>query len=353
MTTPNQSPRSVDVGPTLTGGRQRRARLAVVLGLTALIAFVVLCAVLGDVGRNVPAFQIAYAVALAGFALLVRVVLRPDSPELMGRWGWWLIACLILRLPLLHVTPSDDAYRYLWEGRIQGQGFNPFALSPDSPRLRHLRDGDWSQINHPDYPTIYPPLAQAVFLLAALLRPSIFAVKVCCVVFDIAAVALLARWAAARGHPPHRALIYGLCPLTLTAFAIDGHVDSLMLLCLVGAGLLFGRQRLYWGAVLLAGAIAAKIAAVVLVGWLVVRSWRAALLCLGCVAAMYLPYVSAGSGLYESLTRFVGTTDFFGLLHPLLSSLVGGTAARAVSASLLLAVASRSVRRGEIGRAKV
>ncbi|MHC4063682.1 MAG: glycosyltransferase 87 family protein [Planctomycetota bacterium] len=338
MKAPNPSPPSADLAESRSDRPPSWMRPAIVLGVAALTGFVMLCAALGDVTRHVRAFQV-------GYAILVVVLLRPGGPAILGRWTPWLFVCVILRLALLHVSPSDDTYRYLWEGRIQGHGFNPFALAPDAPQLQHLRDEDWARINHPDYPTIYPPLAQAVFLLTALLCPSIYALKAANVLCDVIAVVLLARWSTARGHPPHRALIYGLCPLTLTAFGIDGHVDGLMLLCLVAAGLLSDRGRVYWAAVLLAGAIAAKIVAVVLVGWLAVRSWKAALLCLACTAATYLPYAAAGTGLTESLIRFVGTTEFFGLLHSLLAPRVGGDASRVIGIILLLAVAAWSLLR--------
>jgi len=308
-------------------------------------AFAVTGAVLGDVAQHVRLFQLGYLAASIGHLLLVMVILAPGGAAFLGPWRRWLIVCLVLRAVLLQVTPSDDTYRYLWEGRIQGRGYNPFAHTPESAELEHLRDADWRQVTHRDYPTIYPPLAQMLFAATTAVRPSIQAIKFVHVLLDLITVALLAVWSRARGLPPHRALIYGLCPLTLTAFAVDGHLDSLMLLCLVAAGLLCDRGRIYWGAVLLAGAIAAKIVAVVLLGWLAVRSWRAALLCLGCVAAAYLPYVSAGAGLFESLTRFVGTTDFFGLLYAPLSGLVGGNVVRMVGAGLLVAVAAWSIKR--------
>jgi hypothetical protein len=316
-------------------------------GLAAVVGFAVYCAIRGNVTQHVRGFQIAYTLAFAGYASLVWVVLRSDRPAgAVGRWGWWLAACVLVRLLLLHVVPSDDTYRYVWEGRIQGQGFNPFSYSPDAPELTHLRTDDWSRINHPTYRTIYPPLAQVEFLLVALISPSVYAVKVVHVLWDLATIVLLGWWCARRGHPPHRALIYGLCPLTLTAFAIDGHLDSLMLLCLVAGGLMIERERMYVGAVLIAAAIAAKIVAVVMLGWLAVRNWRAALLCVVCVAILYLPYASAGAGLFESLIRFVGGTAFFGLLHPVCAMAVGQNAARLCGSAVLVAVALRSVLRG-------
>ncbi|MCP4250458.1 MAG: hypothetical protein GY778_25730 [bacterium] len=316
-----------------------------VAGLAALIGFALCTALLIDPASNVRAFQIGYAAGWVGYVILIRDLLRPGRGVARIRWRWWLAGCIVLRIALLHTTPSDDTYRYVWEGRIQRAGMNPFSHPPDAPHLARLRDADWKQINHPNYPTIYPPVAQAVFLLASLIHPSIYTVKAIFVLFDVGTLALLARWLAAAGHPPQRALVYGLCPLVVAAFAVDGHVDSLMLFFTAGAGLLMARGRYHWAAVALAGAIAAKIVAVVLLGWLAVRHWRAALLCVACLVVAYLPFASAGAGLFESLARFVGQTDFFGLVYPVTERLAGGAGARWVGVALLLGVAAWSLRR--------
>ena len=80
------------------------------------------------------------------------------------RTVWILLgAALLVRAALLFSPDfSNDLYRYVWEGRIQWEGVNPFAMAPDQapPELRWT---DHDQINHPDLPTIYPPLAQYFF----------------------------------------------------------------------------------------------------------------------------------------------------------------------------------------------
>lgn len=79
---------------------------------------------------------------------------------------------------------SDDAYRYVWDGRVQAAGTSPYARTPDDPALARLRDpglfpvgdgcagwderrtadGDCTRINRPAVHTIYPPVAEAWFL---------------------------------------------------------------------------------------------------------------------------------------------------------------------------------------------
>src|SRR5687768_81156 len=62
---------------------------------------------------------------------------------------------------------SEDVYRYVWDGRVLRHGISPYRYAPDDPALAALRDEGWRRINNPEIPTIYPPLAQALFAVAA------------------------------------------------------------------------------------------------------------------------------------------------------------------------------------------
>ena len=78
-----------------------------------------------------------------------------------------LLVAAAMRLPLI-VSPaflSTDVYRYVWDGRVQAAGINPYRYMPGDPALASLRDDlVYPRINRADYaPTIYPPAAQVMF----------------------------------------------------------------------------------------------------------------------------------------------------------------------------------------------
>ena len=60
---------------------------------------------------------------------------------------------------------STDIYRYVWDGKVQGAGINPFRYIPADRHLAFLRDtGIYPHINRRDSAhTIYPPGAQIIF----------------------------------------------------------------------------------------------------------------------------------------------------------------------------------------------
>ena len=53
-----------------------------------------------------------------------------------------LAGAVAMRLALLFVEPylSSDIYRYIWDGRVQAAGINPYRYLPADEALRGLRD---------------------------------------------------------------------------------------------------------------------------------------------------------------------------------------------------------------------
>jgi len=291
----------------------RRLRTVVAVGWLLLGGFVVHAAWRGGITPHVRSFQLLFLCGTIGYFFLVWVLARIESEKVLGDWRWWLLGMLAFRVALIGTHPSDDAWRYTWEGRIQQAGFNPFAIAPDDESLRHLRDDQWHRINHPDYPAIYPPLAQMEFRLAACIHDSIHTIKAMHVLWDALTIVILALVLRHCGRPRHLAGIYGLCPLVVTAFAIEGHVDSLMLL-FVALGLLAetrGRHQL--AGVMIGLSIAAKLMSAVLLPWLLWRHRRAGAAALAVVVICYLPYLDAGGSVFHSLARFGQADMFFSL----------------------------------------
>src|SRR6266496_3286021 len=80
-----------------------------------------------------------------------------------------LTLAALFRLSIIFSPPdlSDDIYRYIWDGRVQSAGINPYRYIPADHSLFDLRDEKiYPNINRRDYAhTIYPPVAEGAFLL--------------------------------------------------------------------------------------------------------------------------------------------------------------------------------------------
>jgi alpha-1,6-mannosyltransferase len=224
----------------------------------------------------------------------------------------WLVLAfaVVLRVPLVLSEPflSDDVYRYVWDGRVQAAGVNPYRHVPDAPELEHLRDDDiYPNINRSDYAvTIYPPAAQLFFLAATRVSESVTWMKAALVLWEGLAIALLVVLLRRAGRPDALALLYAWHPLPLWEFAGSGHLDAAAIACVLAALVARGRGRTALTGVALGAAALFKLYPLGLFPAL----WRpgdrrmpAALA--GTVALAYLPYLGVGRGVLGFLPGYL------------------------------------------------
>jgi hypothetical protein len=149
-----------------------------------------------------------------------------------------LVVAVLMRSIALEAPPqlSTDAYRYIWDGRVQASGFNPYRYLPSDPALANLRDtAIYPQINRREYaPTIYPPAAQVMFLAITRFGGTLLTIKYAMVAFEAVAVLALVFFLTRVGQPSARVLVYVWHPLPIWEFAGTGHVDAgaIAFLCL-------------------------------------------------------------------------------------------------------------------------
>jgi alpha-1,6-mannosyltransferase len=161
----------------------------------------------------------------------------------------WLILMLsvLLRLPLLASPPylSKDVYRYVWDGRVQAAGMNPYRYLPAASELRVLRDERiYPNIDRRTYAlTIYPPAAQLFFLATTRISESVTWMKASMLAWEGLAIALLLLTLRRAGQPEALVLLYAWHPLALWEFASSGHIDAAAIACCLGALLARVRHR--------------------------------------------------------------------------------------------------------------
>ena len=239
----------------------------------------------------------------------------------------WAVA-ILARLALLPLAPelSDDIYRYLWDGHLLTQGVNPYAHPPGDEALAALRTPWHGEINHPEVPTIYPPLSQLLFGAVALLGGAatgsgdagtltggtivlasapIIAAKLVWLGFDLGCGLLLHRIARRTGRNPAPVLIWYLwSPLLIVETAWSAHFDAVGLFLLAALILVAGSRERVRGPLVRAPLTGALLAAATLIKFapaaalpvLVRRHGTAALLTFAAVcAAFYLPFATIGS----------------------------------------------------------
>ncbi|WP_282587922.1 glycosyltransferase 87 family protein [Lichenifustis flavocetrariae] len=249
-------------------------------------------------------FTLAEGVAyIAAVALLLRGA--PVSLPVV------LALALAFRLMVLFAAPfhSTDIYRYVWDGKVQGAGINPYLHVPNDPALAALRDAAiWPRINRADYaPTIYPPMAQALFFMVTRVSASVTGMKLALVALEGVTAWAILRLLDMAGLPRSRLLVYAWSPLVIWEVAGAGHVDAAMTAFVAFAVLARVRDRDGFAGLALGAAVLIKFLPIVILP-AVWRRWNWTLP--AAVVAMlvigYLPYLGAGWKVLGFLPSYAG-----------------------------------------------
>jgi alpha-1,6-mannosyltransferase len=241
-------------------------------------------------------FVIGFGLVAMYQALLYLVAVWVVLNRPVNRWTFVIIlACAAgCRLTCLFSPPflSTDIYRYIWDGRVQAAGINPYRYIPADPHLAFLRDLDiYPHINRRDYAhTVYPPGAQMLFLLitkiSSMLGTSVLWMKTGMVGLEALSIWVLVKLLTAVGLRREQVLLYAWHPLVLWEVASSGHVDAAAL-PLIALALLYP--------IALFPALYRRSA------W---RDWKMLAAVVGVVAAAYACYLSVGWHVFGFLPEY-------------------------------------------------
>ena len=261
-----------------------------------------------------------------------------------ARSGQALLLCLALaalwRVPLLLMPPtlSTDVYRYVWDGRIQRLGYNPYLVVPTAHPELHT--AETRLMNHPEVPTPYPAGAELFFRAVMTVHESARAMRFAAAICDAASVAVLLLWLLDSGRNPWWVLAYAWNPLVGLEGAGNGHADLLGTLCLLVTALSLSRDRRTIATLALVIGVAVKFLPVVLLPLLWRRiGIRDAALALALFAVLYLPFLHSGGLPVGSLGAYLAKWRINGPVYSLLQNVLPNAALVALPAVLGLAVA--------------
>src|SRR5215831_11192517 len=202
------------------------------LGGILLLALTICSRNLGD--RGGLAFMISLIAAGFSYLFAIRELFTtPSFPKHVLIFALALSAVWHVLFLLKPPGPDDDIHRYLWDGRVQRLGYNPYTLVPSDPALARLHTPDTRMMNNPGMPSPYPAGAQLFFRGVTAIHESVFALKVAFVICDLAIVLALLDILRRTGQAGHWVLAYAWHPLLATEVAGSGHIDIFGVLLLV------------------------------------------------------------------------------------------------------------------------
>jgi hypothetical protein len=249
--------------------------------------------------------------------------------------AFWHIA--FLQMP---AGADDDIHRYVWDGRLQRLGYNPYVVVPSDSAVRGLHTPETRNLNNPDLPSPYPAGAQLFFRGVTAIHESAFAMKIAFVLCEFGIVFLLLDVLPRNGQGAHLVLAYAWNPLLAIEVAGSGHIDIVGALFLLMSAAALARKWRAAAAVAFGLAVAVKFLPIVLlpVYWKRIRIRDMALAAF-VVTLLYVPFLQHGRIPIGSLRTYVQTFRFNGPVFAALDQLAPPQllASLAVVAGLLTA----------------
>jgi alpha-1,6-mannosyltransferase len=287
-----------------------------------LVSLTICSRKLSSIGE--PSFIIPLAIAGIAYLFAIREIFSTQKFQrrvlVIG-----LVLAALWRIPFLLMPPGpdDDVHRYVWDGRVQRLGYNPYLVVPSDPALSGLHTSETRTLNNPDLPSPYPPGAQLFFRVVTAIHESVFALKFAFAICDFAIILILLDILRRSGKGAHWILVYAWHPLLATEVAGSGHIDIVgVLLLLVSAAALARRWRAV-AALAFGLAVAVKFLPIVLLPlyWKRIRI-RDGALAAGAVALLYVPFLNHGRIPIGSLGTYVQSFRFNGPVFAMLERMV-------------------------------
>jgi hypothetical protein len=283
-----------------------------IFGVTLYVALTICSRNFAD--RGGPYFMASLTLAGVAYLLAIREFFAtPGFSRRVVVIG--LVLAAVWHIEFLRMSPGadDDIHRYLWDGRLQRLGYNPYIVVPSDPASEELHTPETRNLNNPNLPSPYPAGAQLFFRAVTAIHESAFALKVAFVICDVAIVFVLLDVFRYTGQAAHLVLAFAWNPLLAVEVAGSGHIDIIgALLLLVSAAALARRWRAT-AAVAFGLAVAVKFLPIVLLPlyWKRIRL-RDAALAAAVVGLLYVPFLNHGRIPTGSLGAYVQSWRFNG-----------------------------------------
>ena len=190
-----------------------------------------------------------------------------DNIRLLTWSAFIFRALFILSIPNL----SQDFYRFIWDGRLILEGFNPYLYTPQSfiesnnfpvAQAQELYEG-MGLLNGSHF-TNYPPLNQLCFVIAGIfsgksILGSVVVMRLIIIAADIGTMYFGKKLLHSLKLPAYYIFWYILNPFIIIELTGNLHFESVMIFFLIWSIYLLHSGRWLWAAVILALSVSVKL----------------------------------------------------------------------------------------------
>ena len=288
------------------------------------IAFLVL-----NKDRNIPLYMFIYFESFILFFLAYYLIRKKQfadsSDEKSNRKILFLIIAfgMIFRLTLLPTsyTTSDDVHRYLWEGKVLVNGYNPYTTSPNDSSLVHLRDENFEKVTYKSIPAIYPPLSQVVFAMNYFIAGNnTLLLKMIYLIFEFITLIFLLKLLMLKGKDPKMILLYAWLPLPILEYFNNAHLDVVGISFLIMFLYYIEKNKITLSAAMLALAFLTKLLALLILPLVIKKLGLKksvifySVFLITCII-FYLPFIYGNPDVLSGLFRYLQHWEFNGSVY--------------------------------------
>ncbi len=253
---------------------------------------------------------------------------------------------LLYRITLIPAEPStsDDVYRYIWEGKILANGFNPFEKAPDDPELNFLHSDNLpGKVTFPSMTSIYPTVAQAVFLFNYLVSgESDWGMKLIYLLCEFITFVFLIKIFELRKQNRNLVILYAWLPLPIMEYFINSHIDAVGIMFFIVFIFLILSGKYIQAAFTFALTVITKLIPVIIapllikkLGWK--KSFYFSAVFLITAAVLLYPIIPETRAINESFFTYLQNWSFNGSVYSLLNGIFrNGYLAREISSVLFV-----------------
>lgn len=286
-----------------------------IVGFLSLLLYIVLSYFTNR--SNFNQLLIVYVILFASYVFFLR-----NNKFIDSKYFFYL--GLIFRVSILFSVPnlSDDFYRFIWDGILVKEGFNPLKYFPaeilESLKANHtalssiLFEGMNSQTTY----TCYPPVNQLFFLFGALFSKYgilivIISMKILILAAEIGTYFIIQKLLKFFNFPSKNILIYWLNPLVIIELVGNLHYEGLMIFFLLIAFYYLRKEKYYLSAIIFTISVSVKLIPLmflpVLFWHLGLKNWikYCMIVCLG-TALLFIPFLGG-----DSLANFFSSLDLY------------------------------------------
>ncbi|MFA3782238.1 hypothetical protein ABRY23_04155 [Melioribacteraceae bacterium 4301-Me] len=257
-----------------------------------------------------------------------------------------IIVGLLIRLSFISTMPigSDDVYRYMWDGKVQAHGINPYLYTPDNSKLNYLHSELLpASINFKNLKTVYFPLSQWFFLVAySVSGESIWGYKLLLFICELFTIIVLLKLINSFELKNKLVLFYALCPLPIIQFAVDSHLDGFGLPLLILSIFFYAKNKKIIALIFLGLSLSIKPVGLMLIPILFLneKKWydriKAVLIPSAVLFVQFLPYMFTANP-FEGLFIFAENWTFNGSAFQIINYFINNNqVSRIISGFLLL-----------------